>query len=228
MKKAFKFLLKVFLGIIAFIVLYGIAAYSLSKITVEEEKNSSPDLAIYILTNGVHTDLVLPVHTDSMDWSRLLPYANILSKDSNYAYIAFGWGDKGFYLQTPEWKDLKASVAFRAMFGLSTTAIHTTYHHELVESEHCRKIMLSKTQYQRLSQYILSSFQLNEDNKFSFISTNAVYGQDDAFYEAQGRYHLFHTCNTWANNGLKEAGLRCCFWTPHCSAIFEKYSNTEQ
>lgn len=228
MKKALKFLLKVFLGIIAFIILYGIAAYSLSNITVEEEKNSNPDLAIYILTNGVHTDLVLPVHADSMDWSRLLPYANILSKDSNYSFIAFGWGDKGFYLQTPEWKDLKASVAFRAMFGLSTTAMHITYHHQLEVSEHCRKIMLSKKQYQRLCQYIISSFQVDEEKKLRFIPTTAVYGQDDAFYEAQGRYHLFHTCNTWANSGLKEAGLRCCFWTPHGSAIFEKYTNSAQ
>lgn len=41
-----------------------------------------------------------------------------------------------------------------------------------------------------------------------FIPTDAVYGINDAFYDAKGKYSFFETCNTWANDGLKEAGQK--------------------
>ena len=52
---------------------------------------------------------------------------NTKSKDSTAEYLAFGWGDKGFYLDTPEWSDLKASTAFKAAFALGNSAMHTTF-----------------------------------------------------------------------------------------------------
>ena len=49
------------------------------------------------------------------------------------------------------------------------------------------------------------------------------YGKNDAFYEATGRYSLFHTCNTWTNNALKIAGQKACVWTPFDTGIFYHY-----
>jgi hypothetical protein len=54
-------------------------------------------------------------------------------------YLAFGWGDKGFYLNTPEWADLKVSTALNAAFGLSSSAIHSTFYKKLRENETCKK-----------------------------------------------------------------------------------------
>ena len=127
------------------------------------------------------------------------------------------------YLETPQWKDLKASVAFKAAFALSTTAIHATYYNTLVESDTCKKILISKEQYQRLVNYITNSFQKNKDGHFINIATKAVYNKNDAFYEANGSYSLFTTCNTWANSGLKTSGQKCCLWTPFDTGIFLKY-----
>jgi 3-dehydroquinate synthetase len=62
-------------------------------------------------------------------------------------------------------------------------------------------------------------------NQPQFIKTEAVYGEFDAFYEANGNYHLFHTCNTWANNGLKAAHQKAAIWTPFESGIFYHYLN---
>lgn len=71
-------------------------------------------MEIYILTNGVHTDIVMPTKSEQIYWNKKIPYKNTIATDSTYQYIAMGWGDKGFYLETPEWSDLKASVAFKA------------------------------------------------------------------------------------------------------------------
>lgn len=223
MKKALKIALKIFLVFLGFILIYLIAVFSLSKITVQQEPNTKPEVEIYILTNGVHTDIVMPTISDQIDWSQKVQFANTKAADSTYKYLAMGWGDKGFYLETPEWSDLKASVAFKAASGLSNTAIHATYYKALKEGDDCKKMMISKEQYDRLIQYINNSFQKDASGNFLPIKTDANYGKTDAFYEANGSYSLFHTCNTWANSALKASGQKCCFWTATDSGIFSKY-----
>jgi uncharacterized protein (TIGR02117 family) len=74
-----------------------------------------------------------------------------------------------------------------------------------------------------LIQFITSSFQKDKEGHFMPIKTNANYGKTDAFYEANGSYSLLHTCNTWANNGLKACGQKCCSWTPFDTGIFLNY-----
>jgi len=202
---------------------YLLSAYFLSRIEVGKEAVSSKDVSIYILTNGVHTDLVLPVKNEIIDWSTDIKYKNTPSQDSLVNFLAMGWGDKGFYLETPTWADLKASTAFKAAFSLSTSAIHATFHKEMKEGDDCKKIELSREQYTRLVKYIKASFKTDPSGKAINIETTANYNQNDAFYEANGSYNLFHTCNTWANNGLKSCGQKASFWTPFDTGIFYHY-----
>ena len=213
------------LGIIIFLVLYVVVALSLQKIAVGggPTKGADTTVAIYIKTNGVHTDIVVPVRNGHMDWSRQVLFANTVSKDTAFRYLAVGWGDKGFYLQTPEWKDLKASVALKAAFALSTSAMHATFYRQMNENEQCKKIIIRQSQYDQLIKYIDESFQHNADGSYQHIVTNANYGKTDAFYEAKGRYSLFYTCNTWANQALKSCCQRAALWTLTDKGIFDKY-----
>lgn len=222
-KKVMVVLKKVILSIIILLSLYFLTAFCLSRITVAQEENTKDEMSIYILTNGVHTDIVTPIRTSIVDWSKKINYTHIKSKDSTFKYIAFGWGDKGFYLETPEWKDLKPSVAFKATTGLSNSAMHTTYYKNMIVGNDCREIKISFEQYERLVNFIDKSFDKNKEGNYINIVTDAVYGNDDAFYEAVGSYSLFHTCNTWANNGLKYSGQKSCLWTIFDTGIFLKY-----
>lgn len=208
------------------IVVYLLAAYVLSRISVTGDEAKTKDVTIYILTNGVHTDLVVPVQTEVINWNQFVDVNHTKGKDTTATYVAFGWGDKGFYLETPTWADLKVSTAFRAAFSLSTSAIHATFYKRLKENDSCKKILMSREQYEMLVQYIQGSFQLTADGKAIHIETTANYDTDDAFYEATGSYNLFHTCNTWANNGLKACGQKACLWTPFDTGIFYHYANS--
>ncbi|GAB3991191.1 TIGR02117 family protein [Spirosoma daeguense] len=210
--------------LISLTAIYLLSAYLLSRISVNKKSEITNDIAIYILTNGVHTDLVMPIRNDQIDWSKEIKFENTVSKDTLFQYVALGWGDKGFYLETPTWADLKFSTAFNATFGLGSTAIHATFYKNMSESEDCVKIMLSKTQYIKLIQYINNSFQFDSNGHLINIKSNANYGDSDTFYEAKGRYNLFHTCNTWANNGLKSCDQLACFWTPFDTGIFYQYN----
>jgi uncharacterized protein (TIGR02117 family) len=107
---------------------------------------------------------------------------------------------------------------------LSTTAIHATFYATLLETKSCKKIMISGEQYTRLISYIDDSFQKDSAGHVIKIITSANYNNADAFYEANGSYSLFHTCNTWANTGLKKCGQKACLWTPFDTGIFLKYN----
>ncbi len=227
LKKIAKIIAKTLLAFAAFVVLYFITAFAFSRITINKEANTTEDVTIYIKTNGVHTDIVVPVRSALIDWSKEIKYANTALKDTSYPYLALGWGDKGFYLQTPNWSDLKFSVAFKAAFGLSSTAMHATFYREMAEGEHCRKLTISNDQYARLVAYISHTFQKDSSGHFINIKTKANYGISDAFYEANGRYNLFRTCNTWANSALKKCGQKCCLWTIFDTGIFLKYAKQD-
>jgi uncharacterized protein (TIGR02117 family) len=206
------------------IVFYLFSALFLSVISIDEEKNAKDEVEIYIKTNGVHTDLIVPIKNDLKDWSKLVKFENTLSKDTTYNFLGMGWGDKGFYLETPTWAELKPSVAFKAATGLNTTAIHATFFKNMHEDASCKKIIISKEQYGRLIAYIDNSFKKDKLGQSIYIKTNANYGNDDAFYEANGKYSMLHTCNTWANVGLKICGQKCAFWTPFDKGIFYHYN----
>jgi uncharacterized protein (TIGR02117 family) len=223
MKKFLKYTGYTLLTLITLILLYLGCSWVLSRLTVPAERNTQPAITIYLKSNGVHTDLVLPVKTETKDWSQGILYKNTRSADSSFNYIAFGWGDKGFYLETPTWADLKASTAFKAAFGLSASAIHASFYEDLREDEHCVRLVIAKDQYQRLVAYIENSLQTDASGKPIVVPTDVRYGSNDAFYEARGNYNLFHTCNTWANDALKASGQKACWWTPFDKGIFYQY-----
>lgn len=127
MRRILKFVGYTLGGIIGFFLIYLASAFCLSRIAVNSDAKSSGDIDIYILTNGVHTDIVVPVRNEGIDWSRSVLFKNTIAKDSTAGLLAMGWGDKGFYLETPTWADLKPSAACKAAFGLSTSAMHCTF-----------------------------------------------------------------------------------------------------
>jgi len=218
--------IRIFKGVLIFvgvILLYLLTTFILSKITVNKEASASSNITIYILTNGVHTDIVVPTITDQENWSSKIDFLPSNLNVDDYKYLALGWGDKGFYLETPTWAELKVSTALKAIVGLSGTAIHAKYHKTMVESGSCKKIEISEAQYAQLLKYIQSSFETTTDGSFMKIETKANKGETDAFYEAKGRYNPLNTCNSWANRGLKAANQKACLWTAFQSPIFQKY-----
>jgi hypothetical protein len=128
---------------------YGVAQV-LSRIPVAAVPTTEPaTVPFFVRSNGVHTDLVVPVKSSFIDWSQQLPFSNTQANDTTYHFVGIGWGDKGFYLETPTWAELKPRTAIRAGFWLSTTLIHATYYREadLVASPQCVPLRLTPTQY---------------------------------------------------------------------------------
>ena len=159
MKKPLLFILKVIGFLLGAVFLYVILGLLIPYIPVRAEKtDDAKTIELYILTNGVHTDLVVPVKSKYIDWSSKLPFENTKGQKTDFDYISFGWGDKGFYLDTPTWAELKFSTAFKAAFWLSDSAMHCTYYKQMKVGDDCKKMMLTEKQYQHLIHFIDSKF----------------------------------------------------------------------
>lgn len=223
-KKMLLLIIKALGIIVGIVVLYIALGYFLPFIEVSaKDDGQRKEIPVYIYTNGVHTDIVMPVKNDLQDWSTKIPFGNTKSKSTDYNYVGVGWGDKGFYLDTPTWADLKFSTAFKAAFWLSESAMHCTFYKTMKEGDDCKKIMISRDQYKKLVDFVDAKFDKDQNGNYNLIPTNAVYGNDDAFYDAQGKYSFLNTCNTWANDALKAADQKAAFWTPSDYGIFLHY-----
>jgi uncharacterized protein (TIGR02117 family) len=215
--KVFRKIVRVFARIslyfIGFVLFYLLVMFTLSRIPVNKtDKDPAKDVAIYIKSNGVHTDIVLPLKNRYKDWTKSADPLLTRSRDSTYLYAAFGWGDRDFYLHTPQWSDLKAGTAFKAAFYLGTGVMHVTFYHGLTENSRCVKVWVSHNEYLKMVAFVEASFTHGKNNNFVLVP-KASYGDDDNFYEAGSKYNLCYTCNSWANNCLKRGGQKAALWT---------------
>ncbi|MEL6142234.1 MAG: TIGR02117 family protein [Bacteroidota bacterium] len=199
------YLLKFVLGVIAIIGLYILAAYVLPLFPTKAKPTKGPiSYKTFLVGNGVHLDLAIP--------RQLLPNDLIeqVAITSNAQYFAFGWGDRGFYLDAPTWAELKFKTAVKAMLLKSPTVMHVVEHD--VIGENWRTVSLSEEQLTDIITYLQGGFQTDERNCLIEIEGES-YSDRDKFYEATGDYHALLTCNTWINKGLKQAGLRTAVWS---------------
>ncbi|WP_179222965.1 TIGR02117 family protein [Pontibacter ummariensis] len=170
-------------------------------------------MEVFITSNGVHTEIVVPVVSPYVDWRERIPFDHFSNVDSSFQYISFGWGDRRFFMETPEWKDLKPGTALLAAFWPTPTAMHVEYiQKRLRPTKQQQQVFLSPRQYQQLVDYIDASFY-QEKGVYQHIPGSGYTGQD-TFYEANGKYHVLKNCNDWVNKGLKAMGIKPAFWAP--------------
>jgi hypothetical protein len=200
---------------------YLLAACVLGNIVREPQRHGAQAITIYLLDNGVHTDLALPLANDTFDWTGVINPNDARDLRFFPTYVAFGWGDRAFYLETPQWRDLKLTTAWNAISGQGATVIHATYLPPLRASANSIAITVSREEYQALAASIRASFQQDDDGRARTIGR--AYGDNDAFYAARGSYSLFATCNSWTNRQLKAAGLKHVLWTPFAHHLMQAY-----
>jgi len=152
-------------------------------------------------------------------------------KKEEINHIAFGWGDRGFYLDIPTWADLTVKVAFNAIIIPSPTLMHVKAYDVLPKDlKEVEKLSITSNQFEKLCNYISKYFKRDQNQKTIFLEGKG-YSPKDIFYEANGKYHFINTCNYWVNRGLRITGIRTAIWSPFDKGIFyqlKKVSNALQ
>jgi uncharacterized protein (TIGR02117 family) len=174
---------------------------------------------IYIRTNGVHTWIMVPQVNRYMDWRPDAPAADLADpRWGNANYVAFGYGNREFYLNTPTWADFSPRTAALALFGRGGTLLHVEHVHNPETDEWQRPLKLRPAEYRRLVAYIRARFRLDSRGK-TMPLIGRGYGPNDMFYEANGGYSFVLTCNEWTGRALRYAGVRTGLWTPLSQSV---------
>ena len=213
--------ISIFSGIILFpLFLYLIFAIILTIIPINNSFHQDEDgIEIFVHSGTVHTDLVLPIQASTINLAEYFTLNAPIGLDSNYDYIGFGWGDREFYLNTPSWSDVNWFIVIRSLFWPTSTVMHVTFiRGNLVEGTYLRSVKIDSEQYDSLINFIMESFQENE-NGSPIPLLGKGYASTDRFYEAKGHYNLFYTCNSWTNEGLKKAGVKTAVWAPFVESV---------
>lgn len=227
-RKTFKIIWRTFLGILAFFALYFLFTYLLTIIPSNRDFQPAADgVDLYIISNGVHTDICFEIAEANLNWDGMIGLDNFKSNRSDIKYLSIGWGDKGFYFDTPSWADLTAKTAATAAFIPSPTAMHiTVLDKKPIVGEMIRKTKVTKEQLKKMEQFIIDHLQ-QKNGKALLIDCCRYEGYDDNFYEAQGSYHMLRTCNVWANQALKKGGVRTATWAPFDKCILYHFENNQ-
>ncbi len=159
------------------------------------------DKVVYLTSNHWHAGFVLGMEDLPVGHQKeLKPF-------EGYRFIEVGWGSDLFYrAKTPTvWTGVCA--AFFSPRGV----MHMVGVGPEVESNYARhrgelyRIRLSRPGYDALVKYVFDS--LERDGSGGLIEVEpGLYGFS-RFYRAKGYYSILHTCNHWAADGLREAGL---------------------
>ncbi|HEX8442676.1 MAG TPA: TIGR02117 family protein [Allosphingosinicella sp.] len=179
-------------------------------------------VTIFVRTNGVHTWVMVPTVTSEMDWRPLAPATHIRDQRYSGNYLAFGYGDREFYLNTPRWADLRLGTALTAAFGEGRSLMHVEHEWNPRPGEDQRSFRISREQYRRLAEHILHSFERDRQGR-TIPLLGRGYGPADVFYEARGPYNAFLTCNEWTGATLRTAGVRIGIWTPLSQSVMARF-----
>lgn len=152
-----------------------------------------------VLNHGWHTGLVVRC----TDLNKRIP--ELKRRFPHGTYYEIGWGDAGFYRA----HHITAGLALQAMFASPGTVVHVVAFdpppREFFPNSQCREVTATNAGYTSMLEYVHSGFAT--DSKGRIIPCGAGLYGESAFYQGSGRYHAFHTCNTWTASALARAGV---------------------
>lgn len=192
----------------------GLTLGAIPRETVPMPAASADAVTVFVESSAVHTAIIVPKQAAGVDWRDWAQAQDL--RDPRYAgfpYLAIGWGEAGFFRETPHWRDVKLGTILHAALGSDRTLIHVD-HLPLprANGDDVRMIRLSPQAYRRLVAFIRASWRRSG-------SHDPGYDVYDAFYEAGGRYSAVHTCNSWTGDALAAAGVRMGWWTPFPASV---------
>jgi uncharacterized protein (TIGR02117 family) len=189
----------------------GAAILMLLVVTLATAKGGDPALypakpgdgvAIYLLDNGFHTDLVLPRDAILQDNGSLADAAEGTTAEP---WIMVGWGDERFYRATSPWQG-RIGDGLRALLGGRPTVVHLEGvwgRPDLVWKTGVHRVVLSKAGLAALLQHADRAMLVSPSGGLIPIA----HGQNEGFYRSGETFSLIHLCNHWAAEQLHAAGL---------------------
>jgi uncharacterized protein (TIGR02117 family) len=175
---------------------------------------------IYLADNGIHTDIIMPVAAQGLDWAALLPATDVAVPQPGARWVALGAGEEHVYLDTPSWTDITPATIWSALSG-GPRVMHVGYVDDPIAYA-AREIRLRPEEYRRLWFSVRAEFALDAGGRSKHIA-HPGYGCCDAFYRGVGKASALRTCNSWVADRLKRTGVRASVWPPFDEGLTWRY-----
>jgi len=172
---------------------------------------------VFVRSNGVHTDIVMPARAAGLDCHRLVPPGHVQSPSGAGEWVAIGTGERETFLNTPRWRDIRVRTLGRFVFG-GELLLHVEHVDAPRPGPRVRALRLRPEQALRLGQAIAGTFRRGVDGH-TLPLAGTGFGARDVFYLASGRYDALRNCNQWTADMLGKAGVRVGRWTPLAPAV---------
>ena len=185
-------------GVLLFIIFIACSACAALVNGRSPPGENEPRRSAYLVSHGWHTGIV--IQRDDIP-------AGIWPESGDFPdseYLEIGWGDRDYY-QAP---GFNVWYAFKAVLWPTASVLHVVGFSDppqryFPQSE-IVELQLSQSGYERLIDYIHSSFARGDAEK-SVPLRPGLYGKS-AFYPSHEKFHLFKTCNVWTARALRAAG----------------------
>ncbi len=182
---------------------------------------------VYLAADTMHVNLILPLQNPVYDWRQRLDIQAIGSQaETDYRYLKFGWGDRGFYMETPSWGEMRPSNALRALFRPGNPTVLYVQGYKSLPQEAgttLRCVALDRQDYFHLAEFVNQSFQSNSQGQK--IRLKDGYETTSGFYAARGHYSILRTCNTWSAEALEAGQVNTPLWPGLASSVMFHLGN---
>ena len=211
---------RLFVAVLALPVAFLVAALTGSLVPVNANwAEPAAGTTVYLRSNGVHVDLLMPARAQGLDWRPLFPAGDFADPPAAPTWFAFGAGERRVYLETPTWADITPRTLWSGLTG-GERVIHV----ERVADPgpDLRAIRLRPEEYRRLWTSVRAQLVLDSSGRPRRID-HPGYGYGDAFFRGVGRASAISTCNVWIADQLRLAGVRTSAWTPFTVGLTWRY-----
>ena len=201
------FFCQLFKQVLLLLVIGSLVACSTKPHVVESSTGQAPWSAtaeVFVVGHGWHTGLVVPAA--ALQWQ--LP--QLWQRFPQASHLEVGWGDAGFY----QAEEVTSGLTMQAIFWPSRSVVHVVAVPSQVQryfpASQVERLCLDARAMAALLQFMVNSFASDADGKLIPLK-KGIYGNSQ-FYQGQGDYYLFNTCNKWTAKGLKSAGFAISPW----------------
>jgi uncharacterized protein (TIGR02117 family) len=206
----------------------GIFSMLLIGALIPQKSKRSPascDIKICAINFGIHSEIIVPVQNKTFDWRQHLSLNQIgAEKNADYNYLAFGWGEREFYMNPPREIDAKIFAGIKALFLPNPSVIRVEGYKNLPQNYEIECFGVSKKGYLNLNKFIKDTFELNRQDEKNRLPYNLH--QNVSYYEAKGTYSILRNCNSWTAEGLRKADVTTPVWAGLSTAIMLHLDNS--
>ena len=104
-------------SIVSTLLIYAFVAIIGAIIPNGETGGGKGDIDVHLVSGPIHYDVLLLATPQTRQSFAFLEQAGVPINLSGVEWILVGWGAKGFYIETKEFSDMKASTVAQAVIG---------------------------------------------------------------------------------------------------------------